>query len=55
MITNHLPFLPERIEIDKCVKPVCNLYGKKNYIIHIRALKQGLDHGLILENFYSVI
>ena len=25
-----LPFLPERMEINKCNKLVCNLYDKKN-------------------------
>ena len=26
---NDLPFLPERMKIDKCNKVVCNLYHKK--------------------------
>ena len=26
---SDLPFLPERMEINKCKKLVCNLYGKK--------------------------
>ena len=26
---SHLPFLPERMEINKCKKLVCNLYNKK--------------------------
>ena len=34
-----LPFLPERMKIDKCKKLVCNLYDKKNYVVHIRSLK----------------
>ena len=37
-----LLFLPERMKIDKCNKLVCNLYDKKNYVVHIRSLKQGL-------------
>ena len=41
-----LPFLLERIKIDKCKKLVCNLYDKKNYVVHIRSLKQALNHGL---------
>ena len=37
--------LPERIEINKCNKLVCNFYDKKNYVVHIRALKQALNYG----------
>ena len=42
-----LPFLPEIMKINKCNKLVCNLYDKKNYAVHIRSLKQALDHGII--------
>ena len=45
---SDLPFLPERMKIDKCNKLVCNLYDKKSYAVHIRSLKQALNHGLIL-------
>ena len=50
-----LPFLPERIKIDKCKKLVCNLYYKENYVVHIRPLKQALNHGLILNKVHRVI
>ena len=43
---SDLPFLPERMEIDKCKKLVCNLRNKKKYVVHIRSLKQALNHGL---------
>ena len=43
-----LPFLPERKKIEKCKKLVCNIHNKDNYAVHIRALKQALNHGLIL-------
>ena len=52
---SDLPFLPERMKIDKCKKLVCNLYDKKNYVVHIRSLKQALSHGLILKKIYRVI
>ena len=52
---SDLPFLPERMKIDKCNKLVCNLYDKKNYVIHIRSLKQALNHGLILKKVHRVI
>ena len=29
-----LPFLPDRMKIGKCKKLVCNLYDKKNYVVH---------------------
>ena len=34
---NDLPFLLERIKIDKCSKLVCNFHDKNNYVVHIRA------------------
>ena len=49
------PFLPERMKIDKCNKLVCNLYDKKNYVVHVRSLKQALNHGLILKKVHRVI
>ena len=42
---SDLPFLPERIKINKCSKLVCTLYDKENYVIHMRALKQALNYG----------
>ena len=52
---SDLPFLPERMKINKCSKLVCTVYDKENYVVHIRALKQALDHGLILKKIYRVI
>ena len=46
---NHhgdLPFLAERKKIKKCNKLVCNILHKENYVVHIKALKQALNHGL---------
>ena len=43
---SDLPFLPERMEINKCKKLVCTLYNKKKYIVGINSLKQALNHGL---------
>ena len=36
---NDLPFLPERMKINKGSKLVCNVRDKENYVIHILALK----------------
>ena len=52
---SDLPFLSERMKIIKCSKLVCNLYDKNNYVVHIRSLKQALDHGLILKKVQRVI
>ena len=52
---SDLPFLPERMKIDKCNKLVCNLYDKENYVVHIRSLNQALNHGLILKKVHRVI
>ena len=46
---SDLPFLPERMKINKCSKVACNLYDKNNYVVHIRSLKQALDQGLIIQ------
>ena len=48
---SDLPFLPERMKINKCSKLVCNLHDKNNYVVHIRLLKQALCQGLILKKF----
>ena len=52
---NDLPFLPERMQIEKVEKLVANLYNKTEYAIHIRNLKQALNHGLILKKVHRVI
>ena len=47
---SDLPFLPERKKIGKC-----NFQDKKNHVVHIKALKQALNHGLILKKTHRVI
>ena len=49
---NDLPFMCDRMKINGVEKLVPNLYYKGQYVIHIRALKQALDHGLILERIH---
>ena len=39
-----------KMKINGVEKLIPNLYYKRKYIIHIRALKQALDHGLVLEH-----
>ena len=48
---NNLPFLPERIKIEKVEKLSANLHDKTKFVIHIRNLKQLLNHGLVLKKF----
>ena len=43
------------MKINKCSKLVCNLYDKNSYVVHIRSLKQALNHGLILRKVHKVI
>ena len=51
---SDLPFLSERIKIQKRHQLVCNLYDKK--VVHTRTLKQALlNHGLILKQVHRVI
>ena len=54
MLHNDLPFLPERMKINKYDKLVCNLNDKENYPAHILALKPALNHGLKLKKVHSV-
>ena len=46
---SDLPFLSERMEINRCKKLVCNQSNKKKYVAHINSLKQALNHGLKLK------
>ena len=55
MLHSDLPFLPEKIKINKCSKLVCNVTDKKTYSIHIVALKLALNHGLKLIRVHTVI
>ena len=50
-----LLFSPERKKIEKCNKLICNIEDKEKYVVHIRALKQALNHGLILKKVHKVI
>ena len=44
-----------RMNIAKCQKLVCNMFDKKNYVVHIKVLKLALDYRLILEKIHRVI
>ena len=44
---NELPFLLERMKIEKVEKLVANLNGKAEYVIHTKNLIHALNHGLL--------
>ena len=46
---NDSPILPERMKIEKVGKDLGILHDKTECVIHIRNLKQTLNHGLVLE------
>ena len=54
-LQKDLPFLAERKKKEKFKKLVCSIHDKQNYVVHIRALKQPLNHGLILKQVHQVI
>ena len=52
---NDLPFLPQRMKIEKVEKLVANLHDKTEYVIHMKNLKQALNHRLVLKKVHTVI
>ena len=50
-----LPFLPERKKVEKVGKLICSIEHKEKYVIHIRALKQALNHWLKIKKVHRVI
>ena len=50
-----LPFLPEIKKVNKVEKLTCSIENKEKYVIHIRSLKQTLNHGLKLKKVHRVI
>ena len=52
---NDLPFMCERMEINGVEKLVPNLRDKKNYVIHIQALNQALQHGLRSDRIHQAM
>ena len=54
-IHSDLPFLPKRMKIYKCKKLVCNLLNENKYVVHIKSLKQALNHGLKFKKVHRII
>ena len=55
IFTRIFYFYLKEIKFKKCNKLACNVQDKENYVVYIRALKQALNHGLILKNVHRVI
>ena len=43
------------LKIEKVGKLITNLHDKKEYVIHIRNLKQALNHGVVLKKVHKGI
>ena len=52
---NDSPFLNETMKTEKNDGRGSDLYDKNNYVIHIKDLKQALNHEFLLENMHRVI
>ena len=50
-----MPFLPERKKVNKVEKLICNIEDKEKYVMHIRVLKQALNHGLVFKKVHRLI
>ena len=54
-LLKDLAFSAEKKKIEKCKKLVCSIHEKENYVVHISALKEALNHGLILRKVHKVV
>ena len=50
-----LPLLHERKKINKVEKFIFNTKDKGKYVVHIKVLKQALNHGLIFKKVHRII
>ena len=55
MLHSDWAFLPERMKINKCTKLKCTIRNRENYAVHIKALKQVVNHGLELTKVHRII
>ena len=42
-------------KVEKVEQPICSIEDKEKYVIHIRTLKQALNHGLKRKKVHRVI
>ena len=50
-----LSFSPESKKVNKVENLICSIEDKKKIVIHIRSLKQALNHGLKLKKVHRII
>ena len=50
-----LPFLLERKKVNKVGKLICSIEDKEKYVMHMRVLKQTLNHKLVLRKVHRAI
>ena len=55
ILHKDLLFLPERRKVNKVEKLICSIEDKEKYVMHIRVLKQALNHGLVSRKVHRVI
>ena len=53
IVTYH--FYQKKKRFKKIKKLFCCIEDKEKYVVHIRALKQALNHGLILKKAHRII
>ena len=54
-LRKDIPFLHERKKVNKIEKFICSIEDKEKYVVHIKVLKQPLNHELVLEKVHRVI
>ena len=54
-VHSYLLFLLGKMKIERVEKLVDSLHEKTEYVIHIRNLKQALDHRLVLRKLHRII
>ena len=50
-----MTFLLERKKVNKVEKLICNIEDKEKYFMHMKVLKQALNHRLVLKKVHRVI
>ena len=54
-VHKDLPFLTEKKKVNKVEKLIFSIEDKENYVVHIKVLKQALNHGLVLKKVHRII
>ena len=49
------PFFSEKMKIEKVKKLLAKLHDKKEFVIHVRNLKQALNQGIVLKKVHRIV